>query len=162
MIGHRRKVTLVVKTGTGTLNGCVEVNPMNRTLDPDPAMTSPRLNRPLLGMLVGAALGVLDGLSALLSAPEVREQIAGIVIGSSVKGLVAGLITGFIARKLASSRAAVLVGTGVAFVLTAPIAYLNAKASGDASYYYKIMLPGALVGALVGYMTMRYGRAPTQ
>lgn len=39
------------------------------------------------------------------------------------------------------------------------LAYLNAKAAGDPSYYYKIMLPGALVGALSGYFAMRYGRA---
>ena len=52
------------------------------------------------------------------------------------------------------------IGTLVALALTAPIAHLNATSSGQPSYYYKIMLPGALVGALVGYITMRYGRAP--
>jgi hypothetical protein len=118
------------------------------------------LNRPVLGLLVGGVLGIFDGLSALASAPEIREQIAGIVVGSSFKGLIAGLITGLIARKLASSRAGVLVGTAVAIVVTAPIAHLNAQASGQPSYYWKIMLPGALVGAIVGYVTMRYGRPP--
>lgn len=136
---------------------------MNSTLESrGPMNTSSTgiLSRPLLGMLLGAALGVLDGLSALLSAPEVREQIAGIVLGSSMKGFLAGLVTGFIARKLASSRAGVAVGTLVACVVTAPIAHLNATAAGNPSFYWKIMLPGALVGALVGYVTMRYGKAP--
>jgi hypothetical protein len=118
------------------------------------------LNRPLLGLLAGIALGALDGLSALASAPEVAPEIAGIVFGSSMKGLLCGLITGAIARKLHTSRAGIIVGTVVALVLTAPIAYLNAKAAGNPSYYYKIMLPGALVGAIVGYVTMRYGRPP--
>jgi hypothetical protein len=133
---------------------------MNSALKSTEPMGSGRLNRPVLGLLAGAALGVLDGLSALLSAPEVREQIAGIVVGSSMKGLLAGLITGLIARKLSSSRAGMAIGTVVALAVTAPIAHLNAAASGQPSYYYKIMLPGALVGALVGYITMRYGRAP--
>ncbi len=122
-----------------------------------PAPKSFLLRRPVLGLLVGGVLGAFDGLSALVSAPEVREQIGGIVVGSSLKGLVAGLIVGAIARKITSTKLGVLVGTAVAFVLTAPIAHLNAVHSGQPSYYYKIMLPGALVGALVGYVTTRYG-----
>jgi len=118
------------------------------------------MNRPVIGLLTGALLGVLDGLSALVSAPEVSDQIAGIVMGSSVKGLLAGLIVGLIARKLTSSKAAVWIGIGVAALVTAPIAYMNATHYDNASYYWKIMLPGALVGAIVGYVTMRYGRRP--
>ena len=49
------------------------------------------MNRPLLGLMVGAGLGVLDGLSALVSSPEVSEGIAGIVVGSAGKGLLAAL-----------------------------------------------------------------------
>jgi hypothetical protein len=118
------------------------------------------LNRPLFGLVAGILLGALDGLSALVSAPEVREQIAGIVLGSSLKGLLAGLIIGVIARKLKSRTAGLAVGTLVALVLTAPIAYMNASHYGDPSYYWKIMLPGSLVGAIVGYVVMRYGAAP--
>jgi hypothetical protein len=118
------------------------------------------LNRPLVGILAGALLGVLDGLSALVSAPEVSDQIAGIVLGSSMKGLLAGVIIGLLALKLRSSRISVAIGTLVALVLTAPIAHMNAQHYGNPSYYWKIMLPGALVGAIVGYAVLRYGRAP--
>jgi hypothetical protein len=118
------------------------------------------LNRPVLGILIGTCLGALDGLSALVSSPEVAGQIAGIVLGSSMKGLLAGLITGLIARRLSSSPASVAIGTLVALVITAPIAHLNAQHYGQPSYYWKIMLPGALVGAIVGYAVMRYGRPP--
>ena len=45
-------------------------------------------------------------------------------------------------------------------MITAPIAHLNATAYDNASYYWKIMLPGALVGAIVGYVVTRYGRPP--
>jgi len=118
------------------------------------------LNRPVFGLLAGAGLGVLDGLSALVSAPEVGGEIAGIVLGSSLKGLLAGLIIGVVARKLASSRAGIAVGVAVASAVTLPIAHLNATHYGNASYYWKIMLPGALVGAIVGFATMRYAKAP--
>jgi hypothetical protein len=118
------------------------------------------LNRPLLGLVTGAGLGVLDGLSALLTSPEVGDQIAGIVVGSTVKGLVAGLIVGAIARRLRSPGAGLAVGVVVASIVTFPIAYMNATHYGRPDYYWKIMLPGALVGAIVGYVVMRHGRAP--
>lgn len=124
-----------------------------------PIPSASALNRPLLGLLAGAGLGLLDGLSALVSAPEVSGQIAGIVIGSSMKGLIAGLITGLIARRLAHTKHGVLIGLVVSLIVTAPIAYMNATHYGDASYYWKIMLPGALVGALAGFIVIRYGRS---
>jgi hypothetical protein len=118
------------------------------------------LNRPVLGLIVGAGLGALDGLSALVSSPEVSNQIAGIIAGSTVKGLLAGVIIGAIARKLRSPVIGLIVGIAVAAVITLPIAHMNASHYGRPDYYWKIMLPGALVGAIVGYVVLRYGRAP--
>jgi hypothetical protein len=117
------------------------------------------LNRPVLGLLVGAGLGALDGLSALLSSPEMAGQIAGIVFGSTLKGLLAGVITGAIARRLQTARAGLLVGLLVASIITLPIAWMNANHYQRPDYYWKIMLPGALVGAIVGYVVVRHGRA---
>ncbi len=122
------------------------------------SVTPSGMNRPLLGLLLGAGLGVLDGLSALVSSPEVKAQIAGIVMGSSIKGLLAGLITGLIARKLASTKLGTAIGLFVALLITAPIAHMNAQHYHQPSYYWKIMLPGALVGAIVGFVIVRYGR----
>jgi hypothetical protein len=118
------------------------------------------LNRPVLGLLAGAVLGALDGLSSLVSSPEVSSQLAGIVVGSTVKGLLAGVIVGAIARKLRSPTASLGVGVLVASALTFPVAYMNATHYGRPDYYWKIMLPGALVGAIVGFAVMRYGRPP--
>ncbi|MDP1824244.1 MAG: hypothetical protein Q8L48_13405 [Archangium sp.] len=120
------------------------------------------MNRPLLGLLVGAGLGILDGLSALVSSPEVSGEIGGIVVGSAGKGLMAGIIVGLIARKLSSSRWSTFIGVVVAAVITFPVAHMNATHYGRPDYYWKIMLPGALVGAIVGYVVMRYGKAPQQ
>ena len=117
------------------------------------------MNRPLLGLLVGGVLGVLDGSTAFFSAPELRAEIAGIIMGSSVKGLVAGLVTGFIVRRMGSLSVGVIVGIVVGFLLATPVAYLNATYYENVSYYWKIILPPTLLGAFVGYLTLRYGRA---
>jgi uncharacterized membrane-anchored protein YhcB (DUF1043 family) len=70
------------------------------------------------------------------------------------------VIIGVIARKLRSTKWGLVVGVIVALVITAPVAHMNASFYGEPSYYWKIMLPGALVGAIVGFAVMRYGRAP--
>jgi len=116
------------------------------------------LNRPLLGLLVGAGLGALDGLSALVSSPEMTDQIGGIVVGSTFKGLLAGVLCGLIARRMKNPTAGIALGTGLAAVITFPIAHMNASHYARPDYYWKIMLPGALVGAIVGYVIIRYGK----
>ena len=111
------------------------------------------MSKPLFGMLLGGVLGIFDGLTAYLT-PEVRDQLVGIVIGSTFKGLVAGLSIGFFARKVRSLPLGVLFGLAVGLVLAWIVAAIpdpNGK-----HYYFEIMLPGALVGAIVGYATQKY------
>jgi hypothetical protein len=111
------------------------------------------MNRIAVGVLVGGGLGILDGLTAWFY-PEVRSQIAGIVIGSTVKGLVAGAIIGLFARKVSSLGWTLVFGTFVGALFAFLVAHMGGK------YYLEIMLPGSLVGLLTGYATVRYGRAP--
>ena len=97
--------------------------------------------------------------SRLFSAPEVAPQIAGIIVGSTFKGVIVGLIAGFFARKVNSLPLGIAVGllAGLAF------AYLIAMSPDPATgkhYYWEIMLPGSLAGAIVGYATQKYGRRP--
>jgi len=111
------------------------------------------MSKPLFGLLLGGVLGIFDGLTAYFT-PEVRNQLVGIVIGSTFKGLVAGLSIGFFARKVPSLPLGVLFGLAVGLVLAWIVAAMpdpNGK-----HYYFEIMLPGALVGAIVGYATQKY------
>jgi predicted benzoate:H+ symporter BenE len=109
------------------------------------------MNKVLLGLLVGAVLGALDGLTAWFT-PEARSQIAGIVMGSTFKGLVAGILIGLFARKVESVPATLVFGTALGLLF----AYFIARMQGK--YYFEIMLPGAIVGLLTGYATQRYGK----
>ena len=113
------------------------------------------MNKPVFGLLLGGLLGIFDGLSALVSAPEVSGDIAGIVVGSTFKGLVAGILIGWFAKKVHSLPKGIVFGLTVGALLALPIAIMNSNALGK-NYYWHIMLPGAMVGLIVGYATQRY------
>ena len=116
------------------------------------------MNKPVLGMVIGGVLGVFDGLSALISAPETAPQIVTIVIGSTVKGIIAGVLIGYFARKVNSLPLGIIFGLAVGLLLAFAIAAIP---NPDGSHYYwEIMLPGSILGMIVGYATQRYGTAP--
>jgi hypothetical protein len=113
------------------------------------------MNKPVFGMLLGGILGVFDGLTALVSGgPEVPAMIGTIVAGSTFKGVVAGLIVGLVARK--SQSTAMIVAVGVA--VGAFFAYLVTLGG---PYFWEIILPGSLVGLIVGFATAKY-RGPVR
>jgi|SRR6516162_4644755 hypothetical protein len=115
----------------------------------------------LLGLLLGGFLGAFDGLSALISAPNdphVKQGIIGIVVGSTVKGIIAGYLIGYFAQKVNSLPLGILFGLSVGAFLAFLIALLEYFGSGN-SYFWQIMLPGSLVGVIVGYVTQRHGVA---
>src|SRR3954463_3725876 len=108
------------------------------------------MSKPIFGMILGGTLGILDGLSALVSAPETRPQIGGIVIGSVIKGLLVGLIIGYFARKVRSTAAVIVFGIVVSAVFAFLVAQMQHK------YYLEIILPGSIVGLIVGYAAQRH------
>ena len=116
------------------------------------------MNKPVLGLLLGGILGIFDGLSALVSAPETAPAIVGIVIGSTIKGIIAGLLIGWFARKVDSLPLGILFGLGVGLILAYAVAAIPGE--GGQHYYWEIMLPGAVVGIIVGYATQKYGTRP--
>jgi hypothetical protein len=118
------------------------------------------MSKTILGLVLGGILGIFDGLSALVSAPEVAPQIMGIVLGSTFKGLVAGVIIGFFARKVSSLPLGIVFGLAVSLAFAWLVAAQPDPVTGR-HYYWEIMLPGGLLGAIVGYATQRYGVRPT-
>jgi hypothetical protein len=109
------------------------------------------MNKPVFAMVLGGVLGVFDGLTALVSGgPEIPAMIGTIVAGSTFKGVIAGLIVGLVARKTQS--VAVIVTVGVA--VSALFAYLVTLGQ---PYFWEIILPGSIVGLIVGFATAKYG-----
>jgi hypothetical protein len=113
------------------------------------------VNKVLFGLLLGGFLGIFDGATAYFSAPELRGEIFGIILGSSFKGLIAGVLIGWFAHKVHSLSLGVLFGLGIGLGLALPIAIMNSNAY-QTNYYWHIMLPGGLMGLLVGYATQRW------
>jgi len=112
------------------------------------------VNKIVYGLILGGILGIFDGLTAWFT-PAVRSQLLGIVVGSTFKGVIAGVLIGFFARKVNSLPLGVLFGLGVGLLLAFGVAAMP-SATGE-HYYLQIMLPGGLVGLIVGYATQRYG-----
>jgi hypothetical protein len=112
------------------------------------------MSKPLIGVILGAVLGVIDGLTAWFT-PAVRAELGGIVIGSTLKGIIAGIAIGFFAKKFHSLPIGILFGV----LVGAFLAYLVALMQGD--YYLQIILPGTLVGLIVGFATQKYGTPAT-
>ena len=111
------------------------------------------MNKPVYGLLLGGVLGIFDGLSAWFY-PEVRNQIMGIVIGSTFKGLVTGICIGYFAKKVNSLGLGILFGLAVGMLLAFLVAAMPNPAGKH--YYFEIMLPGSILGAVVGFATQRY------
>ena len=115
------------------------------------------MSKPVLGLALGAVLGLVDGASAYIYPyPDVREAILLIVFLSTLKGLATGFLAGYFATRLRSLPLGILFGLAVGLILS----FLAAWGGGDPSvphYYVEIMLPGSALGAIVGFATQRYG-----
>ena len=116
------------------------------------------MSKPLLGLVLGGILGVFDGLSALVSAPETAPQIMSIVIGSTIKGIIVGVLIGWFSKRVDSLPLGIVFGLAVGAFFAFLVALMPAE--GGEHYYWEIMLPGSVLGIIVGYATQRWGRAP--
>lgn len=114
------------------------------------------MKKPVLGVLLGGVLGIFDGLTALISAPETAPQITGIVIGSTFKGVLVGVLVGWFAMRRRSIPAGVIAGLAIGAFFAFLVAAMPQP--DGTHYYWQIMLPGSVLGMIVGYATQRYGR----
>lgn len=114
------------------------------------------MHKALLGVIVGGILGIFDGLTAWFT-PAVRDQLFTIVMGSTFKGVIAGILIGYFARKVNSLPLGIFFGLAVGLLLAYAVAAMQ---PGPDHYYFAIMLPGGIVGVIIGYATQRFGRAP--
>ncbi len=112
----------------------------------------------LLGLLLGGFLGIFDGLTAPLSAPETTPELGQIIFGSVIKGFIAGVATGYFAQKVHSLTLGIAFGLIIGTVLAFGVALMQYLML-NRVYFWQIMLPGAVVGGIVGYVTQQHGRS---
>lgn len=108
-------------------------------------------NKVVIGLALGAILGIFDGLTAWFT-PEARIKLAGILVGSCFKGLLTGLAAGFFARKVHNVPLGILAGLIVGMALSAAVAV------NEGSHYFEIILPGSILGVIVGFATQKLPR----
>lgn len=112
------------------------------------------LTKPMLGLAAGGTLGLLDGLSGFLE-PSLAPVMGSVITFSLLKGLVAGIGIGYFSQRVRSMPAGLFAGIVIAAVLSL-LVVLHA----GMALFWDIMLPGMLLGAIVGFATQRFGRAP--
>ena len=113
------------------------------------------MNKILVGIIVGAILGLIDGATAWFT-PEVRDQMLGIIIGSTLKGVIAGVAAGWYARRVHSVPKGVVFGFAVGLILAFLVAAMPQP--DGTHYWWQIMVPGSILGGVIGWATQRYGR----
>jgi F0F1-type ATP synthase assembly protein I len=110
------------------------------------------MNQIVAGLLLGLVLGAIDGATAWFY-PEARSMMGSIMMGSAMKGMVVSLLWGWFARKVHSTGWGIVVGSALGLLFAFLVAATN-TVNGDHPYL-QIMLPGFVVGAIVGFLTQR-------
>ena len=112
------------------------------------------MNKVVVGLVLGVILGAIDGATAWFY-PEARSMMTNIMIGSSIKGMVVGLLSGWFARKVQSTPWGVVVGSALGLLFAFLVAAMDAAKGRP--HYLEIMLPGFVVGAIIGFLTQKMG-----
>lgn len=110
------------------------------------------LTKPILGLAVGGTLGLLDGLSGFLE-PSLAPEMTSVITFSLLKGLVAGVVIGCVSQRSHSMVVGILAGMGIAAALSL-LVILHA----GVALFWDIMLPGMLLGVVVGFTTQKFGK----
>ncbi len=110
------------------------------------------LSKPMLGLALGGTLGLLDGLTGFFE-PSLAPVMGSVIIFSMLKGLVSGVLIGYVSQKADSMLVGVLAGIAIAALLS----FLVILRAGMA-LFWDIMLPGMLLGLIVGFCTQKFGQ----
>lgn len=110
------------------------------------------MTKPMLGLAVGGTLGLLDGLSGFLE-PSLAPLMSSVITFSLLKGLVSGIAIGYVSQRFHSMLVGILAGIGIAAALSL-LVILHA----GMALFWDIMLPGMLLGVVVGFTTQKFGK----
>ncbi len=109
-----------------------------------------------LGMIVGTVLGLVDGLLTFFSPEAVAMgMMPMIIIGSTIKGFITGAAIGWLSKRYRSYVVGMVGGLAVGLVLSFLVALMPDPEGNH--HYFEIMLPGAIVGGVAGFVCQRWG-----
>lgn len=110
------------------------------------------VTKPILGLVLGGTLGLLDGLSGFFE-PSLAPVMGSVITFSLLKGLVSGAVIGYVAQKVHSMALGILAGLGIAAGFSLLVIW-----HAGMTLFWDIMLPGMLLGVIVGFCTQRFGK----
>ena len=113
------------------------------------------LTKPMLGLAIGGTLGLIDGLSGFLE-PSLSPVMTSVITFSLFKGLIAGIAIGYFSKRVHSMLLGILAGLAIAAVLSLLVIWRAGMA-----LFWEILLPGMLLGIMVGFATQRFGKQAT-
>jgi hypothetical protein len=114
------------------------------------------VTKPMLGLAVGGTLGLLDGVSGFLE-PSLAPVMTSVITFSLLKGLVAGIAIGYFSKKFHSMALGILAGLAIAAVLSLLVIWKAGMA-----LFWDILLPGMLLGVIVGFATQKFAGQPAE
>jgi len=110
------------------------------------------LSKPILGLILGGSLGLADGLSGFLE-PSLAPVMTSVITFSMLKGLIAGVLIGMFSQRVRSMPWGLLAGLLIASLLSFAVILRAGMA-----LFWDILLPGMLLGLIVGFVTQKFGR----
>jgi hypothetical protein len=110
------------------------------------------LTKPVLGLAIGGTLGLLDGLSGFFE-PSLAPLMTSVITFSLLKGLVSGIAIGYVSQKVHSLPLGLLAGLAIGALLSLLVVW-----HAGMTLFWDIMLPGMLLGVIVGFCTQQFGR----
>jgi len=105
------------------------------------------LTKPVLGLAIGGTLGLLDGLSGFFE-PSLAPLMTSVMTFSLLKGLVSGITIGYVSQKVHSLPLGLLAGLAIGALLSLLVIW-----HAGTTLFWDIMLPGMLLGVIVGFCT---------
>lgn len=110
------------------------------------------VTKPMLGLALGGTLGLFDGLSGFFE-PSLAPMMGSVITFSMLKGLLSGIVIGYVSQRVHSMIVGILAGVAIAAALSM-LVILHA----GMALFWDIMLPGMLLGVIVGFCTQKFGR----
>ncbi|PYT99448.1 MAG: hypothetical protein DMG38_11300 [Acidobacteria bacterium] len=105
----------------------------------------------MLGLNTGGTLGLLDRLSGFFE-PSLAPVMTSVITFSMLKGLLSGLAMRFFSQRVRSMPLGLFAG----IVIAALLSLLVILRAGP-GLFWDIMLPGMLLGLIVGFATQKFG-----